>query len=254
MECVLTWLRRQAKCPTRVGSGNWRPRPERTWAPSPRADARRSGSGGKTTFELATLQVVGAFMANLIAVIILAVAATLLWLSRKSPWCSLHPVAYRAVLSGTCAWTLLLALRFGARTYPGVWMGGPGLLNDIFNSSEIFWIGCYAVLLAVIADGLVLYSLAHRQPYAEQALLSFASPRSFEMSACCSPVSWWSTASISPSRWDGFPPERGGPTWVGFPRWHLAQVQTLGECRAADAPKFGTGVVSGSWCPGRKRT
>jgi hypothetical protein len=34
-------------------------------------------------------------------------------------------------------------------------MGGPGLLNDIFNSSEIFWIGCYAVLLAVIADGLI---------------------------------------------------------------------------------------------------
>jgi len=94
-------------------------------------------------------------MANLIAVIILAIAAAVLWLSRKGAWSALHPVAYRAALTGTFAWTLLLALRFGARTYPGVWMGGPGLLNDIFNSSEIFWIGCYAVLLAVMADGLI---------------------------------------------------------------------------------------------------
>lgn len=46
--------------------------------------------------------------------------------------------------------TLLLALRFGARTYPGIWVRESAWLNDIFNGSYLFFRG-YETTLAVMA-------------------------------------------------------------------------------------------------------
>jgi len=51
--------------------------------------------------------------------------------------------------------TLLLALRFGSRTYPGIWYSSR-LLNDLLNGSLIFWIAedlvVIAAILAVIGE------------------------------------------------------------------------------------------------------
>lgn len=93
-------------------------------------------------------------MANLIGMVALALATVALWLSRSRNWAARHPLTYRAALIAAYVWTLLLALRFGARTYPGVWMGRSDLLNDIFNGGQIFWIGYDFVLVAALADGL----------------------------------------------------------------------------------------------------
>lgn len=47
--------------------------------------------------------------------------------------------------------TLFLALRFGSRTYPGIWYSSR-LLNDLFNGSQIFWLAeDLAVIAAVLA-------------------------------------------------------------------------------------------------------
>jgi len=91
---------------------------------------------------------------NLIGMVVLALATLVLWFSRKQTWPSEHPIAFRAAFIAAYAWTLLLALRFGARTYPGLFIGRPGPLNDILNSSQIFGAGYTLVALAAMTDGL----------------------------------------------------------------------------------------------------
>lgn len=91
-------------------------------------------------------------MANLIGMITLALATMALWFSRKQNWASQHRIAFRLALIVAYSWTFLLALRFGARTYPGVFMGRSDALNAIFNSSQIFWTGYEFVAVAALAD------------------------------------------------------------------------------------------------------
>lgn len=91
-------------------------------------------------------------MANLIGMVALALATLALWFTRKQNRASQHRITFRVVLIAAYAWTLILALRFGARTYPGVWMGTPGALNDVFNSSQIFETGYGFVAAAALAD------------------------------------------------------------------------------------------------------
>jgi hypothetical protein len=106
-------------------------------------------------------------MPNLIGMAFLAVATLVLWLSRSQTWASEHPIAFRAALIAAYSWTLLLALRFGARTYPGLFMGRPGLLNDILNSGQIFETGYNLVMLAALTDGLSFW-LGRRSTPASQ--------------------------------------------------------------------------------------
>jgi hypothetical protein len=92
-------------------------------------------------------------MANLIGMVACALATIALWVVIKKNWASQHPIALRAALAAAYSSTLLLALRFGGRTYPGVWMGKSGLLNVIFNGSDMFWFAYYCVVLGALSDG-----------------------------------------------------------------------------------------------------
>jgi hypothetical protein len=134
----------------------------------PRSTITSTGRGRDTmTFDAQSNYGHGDLMPNLIGLVLLAVATFVLWLSRKHRWPSEHPIAFRAALIVAYAGTLLLALRFGARTYPGLFIGRPGPLNDILNSSQIFGIGYNLVALAALADGLSFW-LARRSAPASQ--------------------------------------------------------------------------------------
>ncbi|MBS0297607.1 MAG: hypothetical protein JSR45_14960 [Proteobacteria bacterium] len=78
----------------------------------------------------------------------LITAALLVWARRG--------VRGRLALIASYALTLALAMRFGALTYPGVWMGDAGWLNNLFNGSEIFWLGMDMIAVAVAADLVIL--------------------------------------------------------------------------------------------------
>jgi len=57
--------------------------------------------------------------------------------------------ARRLVYVAIYTLTLLLALRFGSRTYPGIWYSSR-LLNDLFNGSLIFWLAEDLVAIAAV--------------------------------------------------------------------------------------------------------
>lgn len=57
--------------------------------------------------------------------------------------------ARRLVFVALYTLTLLLALRFGSRTYPGIWYSSR-LLNDLFNGSLIFWLAEDLVAIAAV--------------------------------------------------------------------------------------------------------
>ena len=100
-------------------------------------------------------------MPNLIGMVVLAAATLVLWFSRGQTWASERPIAFKAAFIGAYSWTLLLALRFGASTYPGLFIPDSHLLNDILNGSGIFEIGYDLVVLAAWTDGLSFW-LARR--------------------------------------------------------------------------------------------
>ncbi len=54
--------------------------------------------------------------------------------------------------------SLGMALRFGARTYPGAYISGSPFLNDVLNGVVLFvGIGYSAVLLAAAADTVLIF-------------------------------------------------------------------------------------------------
>jgi hypothetical protein len=64
---------------------------------------------------------------------------------RWSPTFEFSQVCFVAL----CAICLLLALRFGARTYPGVWVPGSKLLNWVINGTGLFTLG-YGMVVAAM--------------------------------------------------------------------------------------------------------
>jgi dolichyl-phosphate-mannose--protein O-mannosyl transferase len=60
--------------------------------------------------------------------------------------------------------SLLLALRFGGRTYPGIFFPNSTLLNWLLNGNQLFThIGYDAVLLAGFSDTLLTTTLTSQQ-------------------------------------------------------------------------------------------
>lgn len=76
----------------------------------------------------------------------------LVFLAPKSPW-------WRLLGVPTYGLALGLALRFGARTYPGVYYPDSSFLNDLLNGSRLFTELGYDLLLALIVADLVLVFL-----------------------------------------------------------------------------------------------
>jgi hypothetical protein len=58
-------------------------------------------------------------------------------------------LARRLVFVALYTLTLIFALRFGSRTYPGIWYSSR-LLNDLFNGSLIFWLAEDLVGIAAV--------------------------------------------------------------------------------------------------------
>jgi hypothetical protein len=75
-------------------------------------------------------------MANLILLILAAGLAVAAWLWQRRQSQPSRAVALLA--AGLGCLTLLLALRFGGRTYPGIWHPESALLNSIFNGNWLF--------------------------------------------------------------------------------------------------------------------
>ena len=88
-------------------------------------------------------------MLNLLPVIAGAAVTVVSWLSYLKKG---RPVPLRLVLIRLWATTLLLALRFGARTYPGVYVPSNEILNWVFNGPRIFGIGYMLTLVAATCD------------------------------------------------------------------------------------------------------
>lgn len=93
-------------------------------------------------------------MTNLIGMIALALLTVVLWFARRSTWAARHPVAFRGAFTAAIAWTLLLALRFGARTYPGLYIRSSDFWNSTLNGEWLFNRGYELVLFAVAMDAL----------------------------------------------------------------------------------------------------
>jgi hypothetical protein len=69
------------------------------------------------------------------------------WVRRRS-----YPDLRRLAFVACWCFTLLLALRFGARTYPGFWFPHSLVLNELLNGSGLFVSGGYdLVFIATIA-------------------------------------------------------------------------------------------------------
>lgn len=66
--------------------------------------------------------------------------------------------------------TLLLALRFGARTYPGIWVSEFAVLNDLFNSPHLFLIGYALTVLGCLIDAITVVLNADGQRRAASLL------------------------------------------------------------------------------------
>jgi len=109
-------------------------------------------------------------MPNLIGMVILAVFALVLWLFRKQTWASAHPIAFKVALILAYSWTLLLALRFGARTYPGLFVPKSETLNNIFNSGQIFGTAYDLVVVAAPTDGLSFFLARRSRPTSQIAV------------------------------------------------------------------------------------
>lgn len=91
-------------------------------------------------------------------VVVVGLALTIGYFMWQRPDRSGHPM-HRLALTGLWCVTLLLALRFGARTYPGVYYSGSGFLNWLFNGQTIFTdIGYELALLAGMAEILLILS------------------------------------------------------------------------------------------------
>jgi hypothetical protein len=95
-------------------------------------------------------------MGNLLAMIAFACATAALWLISKWTPISKHPITVQAAFIAGYSLTILLALRFDARTYPGISMGSSGVLNAIFNSNSIFYLASGLALVGALIDLLVL--------------------------------------------------------------------------------------------------
>lgn len=72
---------------------------------------------------------------------------------------SLHSHKYALVFTCLYCLSLLLALRFGARTYPGIYFPNSSLLNGILNGNGLFTgIGYTAVMVAGAADYFLIFT------------------------------------------------------------------------------------------------